>query len=114
MSLEIRLLSYKGNGTQGERIVRTTFRGKIESTVCYTRHITALILDISINERVLTEKKRLDLNMYLAEKNFISLFDKLGWCLRFPTNKYQVENPKVISGFDVAAVRKLIWTFYIS
>ena len=28
MSLEIRLLSYKGNGTQGERIVRTTFRGK--------------------------------------------------------------------------------------
>ena len=69
MSLEIRLLSYKGNGTQGERIVRTTFRGKIESTVCYTRHITALILDISINERVLTEKKRLDLNMYLAEKN---------------------------------------------
>ena len=40
MSLEIRLLSYKGNGTQGERIVRTTFRGKIESTVCYTRHIT--------------------------------------------------------------------------
>ena len=68
MSLEIRLLSYKGNGTQGERIVRTTFRGKIESTVCYTRHITALIFDISINERVLTEKKRLDLNMYLAEK----------------------------------------------
>mgnify|MGYP001299734208 FL=1 len=58
MSLEIRLLSYKGNGTQGERIVRTTFRGKIESTVCYTRHITALILDISINERVLTEKKK--------------------------------------------------------
>ena len=32
MSLEIRLLSYKGNGTQGERIVRTTFRGKIEFT----------------------------------------------------------------------------------
>ena len=28
MSLEIRLLSYKGNGTQGERIVRTTFRGR--------------------------------------------------------------------------------------
>ena len=52
--------------------------------------------------------------MYLAEINFISLFDKLGWYLRFPTNKYQVENPKVISGFDVAAVRNLIWTFYIS
>ena len=37
MSLEIRLLSYKGNGTQGERIVRTTFRGKIEFTLRYTR-----------------------------------------------------------------------------
>ena len=83
MSLEIRLLSYKGNGTQGERIVRTTFRGKIESTVCYTRHITALILDISINERVLTEKKKTWSKYVFSwkkhEKSSAFFFDKTNW-----------------------------------
>ena len=51
--------------------------------------------------------------MYLAEFNFIGLFENLGWCWRFPTNIFQVENSKNISDFDVAAVRNLIWTFYI-
>ena len=73
MSLEIRLLSYKGNGTQGERIVRTTFRGKIEFTVCYTRHITyhhnCPYFGYFYQRTSFDGKKRLDLNMYLAEKN---------------------------------------------
>ena len=38
--------------------------------------------------------------MYLAEFNFIGLFENLGWCWRFPTNIFQVENSKNISDFD--------------
>ena len=29
MSLEVRLISYKGGGTQGDRIVRASFRGTL-------------------------------------------------------------------------------------
>ena len=52
--------------------------------------------------------------MIKAEINFISLFDNLEWSWRLPTNIFQVENSKIISAFDVAAVRNLILTFYIS
>mgnify|MGYP001363463238 CR=1 FL=1 len=49
--------------------------------------------------------------MILAEINFIGLFDNLGLCLRFPTNRFQAEIPKIISCFDVAAVRNPIYTY---
>ena len=52
--------------------------------------------------------------MYLAEFNFIGFFDKLGVMLegvRFPTNIFQVKKPKIISCFDVAAVRNPIYTY---
>jgi hypothetical protein len=52
--------------------------------------------------------------MILAKNNFIGLFDNLEWCLRFPTNRFQAENPKIISCFDVAAVRNPIYTYWTS
>ena len=33
--------------------------------------------------------------MYLAEFNFVGLFDNLEWCWRFLTNIYQGENQKI-------------------
>jgi hypothetical protein len=52
--------------------------------------------------------------MYLAEFNFIGLFESLGWWLGFLTNIFQVEISKIISCFDVAAVKNPIYTYYIS
>ena len=49
--------------------------------------------------------------LYLAEFNFIGLFDNMEWCWRFSTNIYQDEYPKKTSCIDAAAVRNRIYIF---